>query len=78
MSDIAKAGLGTVVDLADHTTKAVSVAVQETVNAGVATQESIVTVEGKTLNAAMEEAESLRQQYIDSIRKIFNAVGEIV
>jgi hypothetical protein len=78
MSDLAKAGLSTVVDLADNTTAAVSVAVRETVGAGTDTVAALAEFGGQTVEEALNEAEELRQNYIARIRKIVDAVAEVV
>jgi len=78
MSDLARAGLSTVVDLADSTTAAVSVAVRETVGAGTTTASTVVDLGGETLENALDALESLRQDYLARVRKIVDAVADIV
>jgi hypothetical protein len=78
MSDLAKAGLSTVIDLADHVTAAPSVAIRETVGAGVDTVKVVTALGGETLEHALEDAEGLRQNYLARIRKIADAVASII
>ena len=78
MSDLAKAGVNQLVDVVDTTSKAALVALQETENAAVATVEGVINVGDATFDAALQEAESLRQQYVASLRKIAAAVTDIV
>lgn len=75
MSDLAKAGLHQLIDVVENTTAAVPVAIDATKDAAAATLTAVVTVGDKTLDAALEEAEILRQQYITSLRRIADAVA---
>lgn len=67
MSDLAKAELGTVLNVADNTTEAVSVAVRETADAIAADTAG---------HEALAELENLRQAYLGHARKIADAVGD--
>ena len=78
MSEIAKAGLTTVLDVADNTTAAVSTAVKETVGATRDTAHAVVDVLGDTVENALDELEELRQKYLDHARKIVDAVTDVV
>lgn len=78
MSDIAKAGLSQLVDVVDTTSKSALVAVDATKDAVAATGVAAINVGQKTLDVAIDEAEKLRQQYIDSLRQIVDAVAGAV
>lgn len=75
---LVKAGTDPLIDVVDDGTKAVGVALQETHTSVNATVGAVVRVEGKSFNAAMDESEALRQQYITSIRRIRDALVEVV
>ena len=78
MAGMAKAGLTQLVDVVDHTTGAFVVAVDATKDAGAATAKAVINVGDKTLDAALAETETLRQQYIASIRRIADALGDAI
>ena len=75
MSNLAKAGMTQLLDVVDNTTKAAVTAVDATKDAGVAVGTAVVNVGDKTLEAALEEAEDLRKKFMDSMRRIADAVA---
>lgn len=78
MSELAKAGLTQVIDLADGATAAVSTTIDATLVAGRVTADAVVDTLGDSLDNALDNAERLRQEYILQIRRIANAVADAI
>lgn len=76
--NLVKSGNAQLVDMVDDSSKAVLVALRETNNALVATAHAAIQVEDQTVDNVLDQAEVLRQQYMDSVRKVFGALVEVV
>jgi hypothetical protein len=76
MGQLAKAGLTQLVDVVDTSTAAFIEAVDATKDAGAASAQAAINVGDKTLETAIDEAKKLREQYMASIRRIANALGD--
>lgn len=73
-ANLAQAGTSQLIDVVDHASNAVVVAVEETHDSLNATAQSALVIEGKTFDVAMGEVKNLRAQYIQSLRNVVEAV----
>lgn len=76
--NLVNAGTAQLVEVVDDASKAVLVGLRETNNAIVATGQAALNVEDKTVDNLLDEAEALRQQYMESVRKVFGALKDVV
>lgn len=74
---LARAGLTQVVDVADVTLSAVLTAVEETQNVVVAGGQAAINVGDKTTDQLLTEARGLQSQFIFSMRKIIDSLGDV-
>jgi len=77
MAKLSEAGLNQLVDVVDVASKSVLEAVDATNDAVVATGQAGLNVEQGTVKTLKQEAETLRQQYIESIRRLVGAVTDV-
>jgi hypothetical protein len=71
---LSETGLNQLVDVADVASKAALEAADATNDALVATGQAGLNIEQGTVKTMKQEAETLRQQYIDSLRRLVGAV----
>lgn len=77
MGQFSEAGLVQLVDVVDVTSKAGLEAVDATKDAVAATGHAAINVGDKTIDVAIDEAEKLRASYVDSLRRIAQALSSV-
>lgn len=75
MNKMARIGTDGLIDVADHATEAVIVALKETTGLVETGAHGAVRVAGVTSGAAIEEVERLRTQFLAGVRKVLDAAA---
>lgn len=78
MSELAKAGVNGLVDVAVGAVDAAIVAIEETKDVAVATGQAVINIGDKTADVMLGELKALRTQLADSLKSTAGAVTDAV
>jgi len=78
MSDLAKAGLTQVVDIADKATEAAIVAIEATLDTAEAAAIGGLTVGEASLDAMLEQLRIIKNTLVTNLKKTVDAVADVV